>query len=234
MRIISEFHDYYDAIQKVAQDRSVVYLRKRKEAEFARGWPFPASVGFNPYISPEFRSTTYIIGFCGRIDPAVRLSKLKVAEKPEAKAICFNVAEVDEFMETYLKRRQLEDYRSKEWTSFSRWAPFPKRRGFEEFFAECEKKKDAYGGLFLEHNCPVFVATRDGRENESGIVYNGSLKEVEFFRVVDPATAFQEIQMFLGGRAQPFKEVPEIPDTTMAEAKGFDKWSFRKEPKKGG
>ncbi len=41
MRIISDFHDYYDAVQKVAQDRSVIYLRKRREVEVRDRWLFP-------------------------------------------------------------------------------------------------------------------------------------------------------------------------------------------------
>lgn len=60
------------------------------------------------------------------------------------------------------------------------------------------------------------------------IVYHACLREVEFFRVFDPYTAYQKIAMCLGGLARPQKAVPEVPDKTLSEAKGFDEWSFRK------
>jgi hypothetical protein len=63
-------------------------------------------------------------------------------------------------------------------------------------------------------------------------VYNGSLKELEFFRLLDTYTAFQEIAMFLGGLAVPLKEIPEVPDKIMVGVKGFDQWSFRTPPTK--
>jgi hypothetical protein len=65
------------------------------------------------------------------------------------------------------------------------------------------------------------------------MAWNACLKDLEFFRIVDPYTAFQEIAMFLGGLAVPLKPIPHVDDKTMVEAKGFDKkWSFRKEPQK--
>jgi len=240
MRIISDFHDYYDALQKVAQDRSVVYLRKRREVKIEGPWPFPDFRAW--HADWKFRAVEHIIGFCGTIYPALVLSAQSGPAEPGEEAICFALAQVDEFVESHLKRTQVAAYKS----SKLNWGvdiPFGRsRRNFLKFFAECEERKGAYAGLFREYNCPVFVATHgqfvatEGRgERYSGdvIVYNGSLKELEFFRVMDTQTAFQEIQMFLGGLAQPPKEIPEIPDKTMAEAKGFDKWSFRKESKKG-
>ncbi len=74
-------------------------------------------------------------------------------------------------------------------------------------------------GMFLE-------------KTQRKIVYNASLKELEFFRLFDPYTAFQEISMFLGGLAVPLKEIPQVPDKIMVGIKGFDQWSFRKLPGK--
>ena len=31
MRIISDFHDYYDAVQAAGQDQTLIYFRKREE-----------------------------------------------------------------------------------------------------------------------------------------------------------------------------------------------------------
>jgi hypothetical protein len=57
------------------------------------------------------------------------------------------------------------------------------------------------------------------------------LKDVEFFRVFDPHTTYQEIFMYISGvLGGNMKEIPEMSDDDMRDSKGFDKWSFRKEP----
>jgi hypothetical protein len=38
--------------------------------------------------------------------------------------------------------------------------------------------------------------------------------------------------MFMCNLAVPQKPIPEVSDADMVVAKGFDKWSFRKEPRK--
>ena len=42
MRIISNEHDYYDCVQRVDHDRSVIYQRHPVKTEWERkDWPFP-------------------------------------------------------------------------------------------------------------------------------------------------------------------------------------------------
>jgi len=103
--------------------------------------------------------------------------------------------------------------------------------GFKEFFEECEKQKEQHGKYFEEF--PIFVAHfGSGWRAERKIEYNACLKEYEFYRMVDTYTAFQEVAMFWGGLAQPNRPTPEVTDKDMVTAKGFNKWSFRKEPTK--
>jgi len=61
------------------------------------------------------------------------------------------------------------------------------------------------------------------------LTLNGELKKFEFFRVLDPFQTFQELYMYLGGLAVPDKPLPKLDDKTMAEIKGFNKYSFRKD-----
>lgn len=65
------------------------------------------------------------------------------------------------------------------------------------------------------------------------IEWNACLKDVDFFRVFDPFTAFQELSMYYGGvLVHPNRPIPDVSDEDMVEVKGFDKkWSFRKPPK---
>jgi hypothetical protein len=59
-------------------------------------------------------------------------------------------------------------------------------------------------------------------------VTNDCLRPLGFMRVLEPYAAFQELFMWLANQARPLKPIPKIDDRTMAEAKGFDKFSFRK------
>mgnify|MGYP003622274691 FL=1 len=58
------------------------------------------------------------------------------------------------------------------------------------------------------------------------------LKSVHFYQVFDPEMACQELSTFVGGMAVPSKEMPEISDADMRDIKGFNEWSFKKEPTK--
>lgn len=57
------------------------------------------------------------------------------------------------------------------------------------------------------------------------------LKDVKFFKVKDPYTAFQELDMYISGvLGQQAKEVINISDKDRIVQHGFDNSSFRKEP----
>lgn len=231
MRIISDFHDYYDSVQAAGQDQSLIYFRKSENIEVGK-FPFPV-----------FRSSCYadlvglkiqqhMIGFCGKIYPTMVVTCLATNKS----AICFDLAELDHFIETNWRKSVVDEYRAKPnrlWQWFL-WPGDLRRNDFKKYFAECATKKDAFANIFLEKHCPVWIGTVQDvwRLNCMGkITYNGCLKNLEFFRLFDTFSAFQEISMFLGGLAVPQKEIPEVPDKIMVGVKGFDKWSFRKPPR---
>lgn len=67
------------------------------------------------------------------------------------------------------------------------------------------------------------------------VVINPPLKDYEFFKVMDPYTAFQELSMWVGGTlAWPPQMMIELDDKYRVLAHGFDKHSFRKSPTKRG
>ena len=233
MRIISDFHDYYDAVQAVGQDQTLVYYRKREEVTIS-GYPLPV---LRPSFWQDLHAIEiqqHIVGFCGKIYPVLVLTH----SASKKSAICHNLGEVDVFLERTCRRREIEEYRAeanpfrrrRRWLDDSFHSP---RSAFEKHFAECVQKRDAFIEMFFEKQCPVWIGTvldvwrraRNGR-----IVYNGSLKELEFFRLFDTYRAFQEIAMFLGGLAVPLKDIPQVPNKVMVGIKGFDQWSFRKPP----
>ena len=235
MRIISDFHDYYDAVQATGQNQTLIYLRKSEEVEVSE-YPFPIlsyyTMGSEPR-EPSIRQ--HIVGFCGKIYPVLELTNVATSHV----AICYNLDEVDCFVERNFRKDAIDEYRTKTKSKRRywgrRWPTHLRRDAFAKHFAACAEKRDSFAEMSVERGCPVFIGTADRhawRKWSRKIVYDGCLKELEFFRLFDSYTAFQEIAMFLGGLAVPQKEIPRVPDKIMVGAKGFDKWSFRKPPEK--
>jgi hypothetical protein len=229
MRIIAEQKDYYDCIQAEGQDRTLVYLRTPEvvEIEWFR-FPFPNVTGQVATGRMIVDITTHIVGFCGKIYPALELAFRDTDAKP---VFCLNRAEVDSAMKELLSPARLAIYQGKD-RSFPRWQRYglmPTRSRYDHFFEECSQKQNDYGRYFQEKRCPVFVATVKSTSS-ARIVYNSLLRPYEFYRVFEPYTAFQEIAMFLANMANPEKPMPVIPDELKAESKGFDRWSFRRPP----
>lgn len=229
MRIISPFNDYYDCVQSQGQDLDLTYIREPKRDNFkGRAFPFPICVS-----ATRFRSAIVvverIIGFCGKIYPALRLQDFGIGGG--AATICYKLDDVDAFVRAHCKKREWVEYFKKQ-----KWHSRTKRQAFECFFEECEVAQDQFGDIFRDNRAPIFVAKFSGSLWEKhAITYNASLRELEFYRVFDPFTAFQEIAMYLGGvLGKPTKPIPEADDRDLADAKGFDNWSFRKPPTKKG
>jgi len=236
MRIISKFHDYYDSVQAMGQDRSLVYVRNPEEIDCKQGgFFFPSCTAcFRTYYdrfdaSRKLDVDDHVVGFCGKIYPVVKLifiDRNRPMGEEAPKKFCYNMDDVDGFIHEHFRDKQIECYESKDFIPNSQWQFYHRRRYFTEFFTVGEEKK--YEKHFIEKRCPIIVG--DCRHKK--IIYNGKLKDVDFFRVFDPYRAFQEIAMYYGNMAVPLKPIPEITDETMAEIKGFDKFSFRKDKKK--
>lgn len=74
----------------------------------------------------------------------------------------------------------------------------------------------------------------DRQHRRHWVVNEDTLKSVQFIRVMDPVTAFQEISMWVGGvLPRPGNPMVEITDDKIKLAKhGMDKTSFRRAPEK--
>jgi hypothetical protein len=251
MRII-EGRDYYDSALGFGQDPTLVWVRhpevvkykltkvhdprtfpSRRQSPGAAVYPFPSIPEAMHPKSDDLYINQYMIGFCGLIYPML---KLGVGWDGKIEAICYTLAEVDQFIEANFKERKVEAYKAenRRWYEHHghHWMERYRRAKLEKFFNECEEKKAAFNELFVAKRCPVFVA-RYRYWNEATITYHAqNLKELDFMRIFDPFTAYQEIAMYFGNMAVPLRPIPPIDDKTMSEAKGFDKFSFRKDPQK--
>lgn len=240
MRIISSFHDYYDCGMKHGVDRELVYLREPKKIKLppgAEAWKSPLGVPIvgehdnfimNERIGLTLQSS--VVGFCGQIYPIVSLSHKHPGKGTRSK-FCRTAEEVDSFLEEVLRPAEFEYYSATRhiWRMARKmeyhfsWYTLNQGK-VQEFFELAEKFGTKIGPLLTEHRAPILVVT------EKGPWLNGCLKDVEFFRIMDPFTAYQEIRMYLGGMAAPEKTIPHVSDEDMLLAKGFDKWSFKKPP----
>ena len=242
MRIVSDFRDYYDCVQSYGQDQSRVWVRNKDVQE--RAWPYP-TIGRRWYWTSRLGISQFMVGFCGRVYPALRLS----LGDTEPFVTVFNTHEFDRFVECNFKHREFRHYATETKNSWK-----TRKHGIgilrcivEKFFTLWAHDKDSHSNLFLDAHCPIFVAKHtDSFRGKDPFVFHGAannepegkdvswatLREMEFYRLFDTYTAFQEIQMYTDGVlgfSNPHVPVPD--DKTLAEVKGFDKHSFRREPR---
>ena len=82
--------------------------------------------------------------------------------------------------------------------------------------------------LHEEFNSPIFVVYNSFEE--TNLVINPCLRDLQFQKVFEPYTTFQEIDMFLSGVMQsPEKNMINISDKDMRDKKGFNDKSFKKD-----
>jgi len=224
IRIIAKNHDYYDAIQRMGTDPTIIYLRKEVEYWLPHGsWNFPNLPYIHNYdsIFRPFNVSNGVVGFCGEIHPFIEVN-WTADNKPQY----IHFYDFDTF-DAWAKAN-LPPNRYKKWREMK---PGKSRifRNFcppviiDFFFVIPKKEWDIY---FEEH--PLFVTYNTYRPK---ICYNDELKKVEFFKVYDAVTAFQKLAMYMANRAIHQKEMPLIPDDLKISTHGFDKYSFRKEKK---
>lgn len=240
MRIISPFRDYYDSVQRTGQDLTMVYVRNPVEVHYNGDnqeiYPFPALTNNYRIVGNDSRVDikNYMVGFCGIIYPVLYV--YHGSQDTDPHAYCYNVKDFDDFVTKNCEEVEIEHYHIKK---KDRWkfkiVKFPfnlRREAVVEFFNKLDKQKDKFKHLFEKYQCPVFLGNCNPpwhHKAQALVTYNGSLRDVEFFRIMEPYTAFQEISMWIGNQAEPRKKIPEITDETMLQIKGFDaKTSFRK------
>jgi hypothetical protein len=220
-------------------DLTQVWVREPKEIpcyskhNFYRGttgkddmeWPFPEVNG------------CVVIGFCGKIYPLIRIIEEGYYEDSDyiiPMTFCYSYEEWKEYCSKKQKKKTTrEQYLHKRYSSSY------ERNHVRDFFEECEKNKNSYEHLFIEHNTPIFVASwkTDYAKYNKVITFNSSFEDTGFIRIFDPYQAYQEIQMYFGsvlhgsdGHKSKYKGQmiePELDDKTKAEAHGFDRFSFR-------
>lgn len=217
MRVVSKFHDYYDGVQRMGQDQSVVYVRERKVFDLTH------NLSSNDMAS-SYWGLSYIIGFCGKIYPCLNVQYVDKPNPFHEYRICYSIEDVDDIVESKFSKSHQEKY----WrVSPYGWVAGSSRQGLVEHVFKKHTRQD-WMSLFAQHNTPLFLLNFVDKQ----LIVNPMLRTYDFARVVDPYTAYQSIYSYITGVLRgPVMPIPQISDEIMCEAKGFDKkWSFRKEP----
>ena len=230
MRIISPFHDYYDGVQRMGQDPTLVYVRRESEGD--PGQVPGAFLRSSMYVRDERHQAEILgvtIGFCGMLHPCFEVLTGEAEDwffpdLDEAyKAVVASA-------ESRAMRRELEDrIASDEESEYGfRHGGAISRRAVEEWTRAHAARDDE---PFIRLGCPVFAVlqeTRQGHRIVTRLIRNPRLLPFGFQRVMDPYSAYQELAMYLSGPLAERNDPPQdIDDETLARAKGFDRRSFR-------
>lgn len=229
MLIISKFHDYYDTASGLGIDKTIQY--KRTEEKFVKQ-NLELNIsriyqdGKTLYQSKTYPETYYeliIVGFCGKTYVGY---EILTVTKPKYNT--FNPVEEitylygEEAMDFVLSKHNLK--KDKE-----------VKNHINELLFKYHNKPN-FNELFFKYNTPIFVMKdiegynwwSNGKATATQITYNAKLKNYEFVKVFDPFTAFQEIQMYVGGvLGGTEKDITVIAEKYRKSQQGMDKWSFR-------
>ena len=214
MRILSKFHDYYDTAIGYGIDKERVYERN-KEVRCVDDMR-TLFVDHN-----GCHVTLFVIGFCGELFGVAEvegkyfynfkgLDAFTLSKKYQSR---YNIHR--SLIHSFLDGRVEQSLRDNTW-----------HRDIPDF-----------NSYFRKYNVPIFtvkVASSIISEWSPKLVLNPKLKDLEFYRIKDAFTAYQEIDMYLHNElANPDNpHIDPIPDQLRAESHGFDKYSFRKDKTK--
>lgn len=233
MRIISDFKDYYDVIQKHGVSEPL-YIRKETKLDNKQASQLfrDMSEVHKNLISVSIFLSLYnvngiaygIILFCGKLYKYVSV-RFEYQDDMYSKSVdgniyCYTLEKAIEVI-----KEKSSKYRK---SSFEKEA-FKERTKILQDFFNTNPTVDVHK-LHAKYNSPIIHIWFNYWREE--VLLNACLKERQFNTIVDPYTAFQELSMYLGGvLTQKGNEIVEITDDKVKIAKhGFDKASFRKAP----
>ena len=216
MRIISDFHDYYDIGMQNGIDPQLPYKRFRQEETRSLAidphWDcnyFPwyhDCFGHDELLRGQDQYKFLLIGFAGKVYPT-----LEYVNESEETVIAYDIEKIKP---KFLGKPSPEKK--------NKWLSCIKDTINEAF--EIKDRKEVLD-LFEQFQMAIFVTQIDSAK----VVLNEHLSRYNFQKVLPPMEAFQELAMYVGARlTKPVIQEPPLSDKVKAEIHGFDKYSFRK------
>jgi hypothetical protein len=254
MLIDSDFHDYYDTALSLGVDKTCPYLRKEKiisieikqrhmvkKSEWAsnekpamyhkiRESELPHMRGKSAWNRPSINRM--ILGFAGKIYPFIKMPGLPkhkhdVDAKPD---FIYDLDKAIEILNERHPKRMIAHKKDKRTYGEVYWLNGTHPDNLADFF-----KVENWGKfvpLFETHKVPIFII-RSRYSGNHELILNPTLKDFGFIRVKDPYTAFQEIHQFLSGVLGIGERMTaKVGNKDRIAQRGFNKFSFRKDPTK--
>lgn len=237
MKIVSDFHDYYDSVMIHGQDSDITFVRKPLQYNIERNLdqypkliqnlaeitkrPNPGHKWFRNHIELSFKNKKsqyniypFRIIFCGEIYPGIKVTEYKINDENSINHFFYDLNEFicfTEENEILLKPGK-----------YTRDSEFQKNR--RSYFEGYSVDKN-----YLIEN-KVSIAIRAYKH----IYINYNLKDFGFYKVMDAYSTFQTLNQWVSGTlAYPPNIMIEIEDKYRISAHGFDpKYGFRKRPNK--
>ena len=244
MKIISKFQDYYDCgiaygiDEKIRFDRQTKFIDEKFASLHYKVYKFLMDNSWYRLIQ-----TKNYIGFCGKVIPYIyiKIEKItKVNKKNQYKFVqeyfCYDIYEYLEIFKKYFLGNELFD-RTYNCTFYKKAIKFDikkVKKDIDNFFDDNTNEKEY---LFLKYKVPYFAnyLITENKDNKlffkQNFVLLPKLKDFKFSKKVSALEAFQEISMYVAWLQN--QEVDtKIDDKYLLKAKGFDCYSFKKNPTK--
>lgn len=240
MKIISNFKDYYDAVLRHNQDPLPVFVRKNQEVqiEYHKRSKTPEEQEFLKLVSPlsaalqRLPACGYanrgVVAFCGKLHYYYRLGGWRTNGRVGG-AICYTLDQIIDALQASsdyaykeIAKKLLDPNHVSNKKHYWRYSRSPLTLSSWKSFQE-KKQTTLPDEVFRSFKSPILLIENDTFE------VNPRLNQYNFASQVDPYTAYQELDMFIGNNMV----VQEDPNAHMTDdlkrhAKGFDEWSFRK------
>jgi hypothetical protein len=239
MLIKSSFKDYYDAASGTGIDTSIIYTRETRQMQIENAF-FEDVPTYFPDDMDEIREDDYsdesialmnqksycqfsIIGFCGTLYVGLFNTKANAKDIHEPHRLAYFGADIKALNWSKNKRKNHTSDLTQIENVLEKWH---------------EKQDDA---LFKLFNAPIFtVNIRQNLlkyEQKNWVLYtpnfrlNGPLSIFQFYKAIDPYSAFQSLQSYISGvLGEDTNPMIEVSNNTKIVKAGFDlKTSFRKD-----
>jgi len=238
MKIISDYHDYYDRAAAFGHDDSSIYIRTNIEHKLdgipnsikpiveyldnvteGRVTENKYRIGILRNKNCAYEFIERVLVFCGKLYPVVLMKRYKVVPGVTDKLVDYKCFYERDSLDSYLT--EVKESGASRIRNF--WPPYDRNIVTERFFDL--KNKDIRDWAIA--NKAICLELR-----QTKLIVNPVIGDVKFFNVFGPYEAYQELEMWVGGTlAYPQNAMVEIEDKYRVEAHGFDaKYGFRKRP----
>lgn len=252
MRIISQFHDYYDTVMTHGINHDLLYIRKKTTSN-DKDYPYkeinkiiepivnikrhlPKDITVRKEFSPNsnvsrIKLNSGIIGFCGKLYFIITIPCISNYRN----GICINTKDMIFYNSKSISKQLPDEYLKKEQLTREQIENclLDKYKTYNKWSYDLthkiwndlidEYRNKKFDDIFIKLKSPIFLLYNDE------FVINPCLRDLSFQKIKTPPECFQEISMYLGNQLIENKEPTpmNVSDEDMIYKKGYDKWSFR-------